>query len=86
MEARRDEVILMYCTTWCGDSRRAKRALSERGVPYRWIDIETEPDAAERMLELNGGVWKMPTMLFPDGTVLVEPSNNQLLQHLERAA
>ena len=86
MGTARDDTPVLYGTTRCGDCRRVKRVLKERGVPYRWMDIETEPDAAERMLELNGGVWKTPTLLFPDGTVLVEPSNSQLLQHLEAAA
>ncbi len=81
-----DETILMYGTTWCGDCRRVKRVLSERGVQYRWIDIETEPGAAERMLELNGGLWKTPTMILPDGKVLVEPSTSQLLHALEDVA
>ncbi len=82
----KEETILMYGTTWCGDCRSVKGVLKDHGVPYRWIDIETEDGAAERMLELNGGLWKTPTLVLPDGTVLVEPSTSRLVQVLEAAA
>jgi mycoredoxin len=81
-----DETIIMYSTTWCGDCRRAKRVLDERGVSYRSIDIEKEPGTLETMMELNGGTQSVPTILFPDGSVLVEPSNRELAAHLDRLA
>ncbi len=81
-----EDIVVMYGTMWCGDCHRAKRVLDGEGVPYRWIDIETEQGAEERMLELNGHIWKVPTILFPDGTVLVEPSTSRLQQHLEAVA
>ena len=45
-----EDTVLMYGTTWCGDCHRAKRVLNAAGVPYRWIDVETEEGAEERML------------------------------------
>ena len=68
----------MYATTWCGDCRMAKRVLDEEGAPYTWVDIDHEPDAARRVLELNGGMRSVPTIVFEDGRVLVEPSRNVL--------
>jgi mycoredoxin len=82
----KDETIVVYGTSWCGDCRRSKRVLDGRGVPYRWIDIEAEPGAEERMLELSGGLRRVPTILFPDGSVLVEPSNGELTAKLEGRA
>ena len=81
-----DKAIIMYGTTWCGDCHRSKRVFDERGVAYRWVNIETEPEAAARMMELNGGRQSVPTILFPDGSVLVEPSNRELAQHLDATA
>ena len=70
--------ITMYSTTWCGDCRRAKRVFAALGVPYIEINIE-EDEAAEALVEqINDGMHSVPTILFPDGTVLVEPRYDQL--------
>ena len=70
--------ITMYSTTWCGDCRRAKRVFDAFGVPYVEINIE-EDEAAEALVEhINAGMHSVPTILFPDGTILVEPRYGQL--------
>ncbi len=76
----------MYGTTWCADCHRSKRVLEDLGVPYQWINIEKEPDAADRMMELNGGRQSVPTILMPDGSVLIEPSNTELSRRVEELA
>lgn len=53
--------IRMYTTTWCGDCRRAKSFLRERGVTFEEINIETTPGAAELVMEKNQGRRKVPT-------------------------
>lgn len=70
--------VVVYGTTWCGDCRRAKKALERRGVDYAWIDLEKTKGARDEMLRLNGGDRRVPTMLFPDGSVLIEPNNQEL--------
>lgn len=70
--------IFMYTTPWCGDCRRAKRVFAARGVPYTEIDIERDEAAAEQVTRVNHGSRSVPTILFPDGSVLVEPSNSAL--------
>ena len=79
----------MYSTTWCGDCRRAKRVFADFGVPYREVNIEDDDDAAELVQTLNNGMRSVPTIVFPDGGVLVEPSNAALaavLAHYASAA
>jgi mycoredoxin len=68
----------MYTAAWCGDCRLAKHVLDAKGVAYELIDIETVPGAAELVQKINGGYRTIPTILFPDGRVLVEPSRRQL--------
>lgn len=51
----------MYTTSWCGDCRRAKRFLRERGVAFREVNIDEEPDAEELVLRVNQGHRKVPT-------------------------
>jgi mycoredoxin len=74
----RDNEILMYTTSWCGDCRRAKRVFSALGVPYAEIDIDSQPEAAEHVMSLNNGMRSVPTIVFGDGTILTEPSNRVL--------
>jgi len=64
--------IKMYATTWCGDCRRSKRWLTEHNVPFENIDIDQDEDAAAVVAQLNNGARSVPTILFPDGSVLVE--------------
>ncbi len=53
--------ILMYSTSWCGDCRRAKQFLKERGVAYREINVDEDPDAEDLILKVNDGRRKVPT-------------------------
>lgn len=53
--------ILMYSTSWCGDCRRAKQFLNERGVAFREINVDEDPDAEELILKVNYGRRKVPT-------------------------
>jgi len=44
----------VYSTTWCGDCRRLKRILADRGVAYNEIDIDADPAAADRLVANTG--------------------------------
>ena len=70
--------IKMYTTTWCGDCRMAKRWFDAHDIPYDAINIETDEHAAAEVLRLNRGMRSVPTIVFPDGSVLVEPSAREL--------
>jgi mycoredoxin len=70
--------IKMYATTWCVDCRMAKRWFDAHGIPYEYINIERDEHAAAEVLRLNRGMRSVPTIVFPDGSVLVEPSARQL--------
>ena len=81
-----EDAIVVYGTAWCGDCRRAKKLLERRGIDYAWVDIEEQKGAKEDMLRLNGGDRRVPTLLFPDGSVLVELSNAELGAKLDGRA
>ncbi len=72
------EKIKMYATTWCGDCRFAKRWLDAHGIPYEYINIEEDESAAEIVVRVNKGARSVPTIIFPDGSVLVEPTAREL--------
>jgi mycoredoxin len=73
--------VTMYSTTWCGYCHRLKTQLDSAGIGYTVVDIEDHPDAAGVVEQLNGGNQTVPTVVFPDGSALTNPS---LLQVRER--
>jgi glutaredoxin len=70
--------ITMYGTLWCPDCHRAKAVLKRLGVSFTEIDIDRNKEGRQVVLEKNGGKQVVPTILFPDGSILVEPSNDEL--------
>jgi thioredoxin reductase (NADPH) len=83
-----DDLIKVYGAAWCGDCRRAKRFLADQRVSYEWHDIEHEPDLIDLVHEKNDGKNIIPTIVFPDGSHLAEPTNEELANKLglERTA
>ncbi|HMO58278.1 MAG TPA: glutaredoxin domain-containing protein [Roseiflexaceae bacterium] len=75
--------ITMYGTPWCGDCRRVRRLFDEHQIGYSYIDIEQDDKARQYVIDVNRGNQSVPTIIFPDGSVLVEPSNSTLKQKLE---
>ena len=73
----------MYSADWCGDCRRSKRLMDSLNVEYTIIDVEADPSASEKVIEINGGQRSIPVIVFPDGTQMTEPSDNDLKAKLE---
>ena len=74
--------IVVYGAFWCPDCRRSKQFLGEHRIPYQWVNIEEDADAERRVIEMNDGRRIIPTILFSDGSQLVEPSNAELATKL----
>ena len=72
----------MYTTTWCGYCHRLKRQLERAGVDLTEVDIEADPAAAAMVELVNDGDQTVPTMVFPDGSTLTNPSMNEVLAKL----
>jgi mycoredoxin len=73
-----DQKIIVYGTSWCGDTRRALRWLDQNQVVYEWVDIDKDMEARKFVEKTNRGYRSVPTILFPDGSLLVEPSTVEL--------
>ncbi len=73
-----DNKIIIYGTTWCPDCIRAKRVLNDKSVMFDWIDISNNEEARAYVEKVNKGSRSVPTIVFPDGAVLVEPSTRVL--------
>jgi mycoredoxin len=77
------EKTVVYGTRWCGDTRRALKVLDKRGTEYTWINIDNDPAGEEFVKKTNQGNRSVPTIVFPDSSILVEPSNQVLEEKLD---
>jgi thioredoxin reductase (NADPH) len=67
---------------WCPDCRRSKKFLGENFIPFNWVDIEEDKSGEAFVTEKNNGKRIIPTIVFEDGSFLVEPSNAELAKKL----
>ncbi len=72
----------MYGAPWCPDCRRAKQFLAEHRVEYRWVNVDDDGEALRTIEALQNGGHTIPTIVFPDQSVLLEPTNEALAQKL----
>jgi mycoredoxin len=75
--------ILVYGVRWCGDCKRALRIFNERQIEIEWIDIDQDKEGEAIVKAANNGNRSVPTIIFPDDSKLVEPSNQLLVEKLE---
>ncbi|MFI7244185.1 mycoredoxin [Streptomyces qinglanensis] len=74
--------VTMYSTTWCGYCRRLKGQMERAGIAYTEINIEQDPESATFVEKANGGNQTVPTVLFPDGSTLTNPSLAQVKERV----
>ena len=70
--------LTMYSTPWCGYCQRLKAQLGRAGIEFDEVDIEQDQSAALFVETVNGGNQTVPTVVFPDGTALTNPSLKQI--------
>lgn len=63
--------IVMYCTRWCPDCKKARAWFAERGIPYTEVDITSTPGAGAQVEQWAGGNRTTPTFDI-DGTIIVD--------------
>jgi mycoredoxin len=78
-----EQIIIFYATKYCPDCYRARKTLDARSIAYKYVDINRDPEARAYVEQVNHGNRSVPTILFPDGEVLVEPSNSTLNAKLD---
>ena len=74
--------IKLYGTDWCSDCKRSKKFLGEQRIHYKYINIEENMKGQAYVRELQKGGLTIPTIVFEDGSVLIEPSNAELAAKL----
>jgi mycoredoxin len=80
--------VTMYTTDWCGYCVRLKKLMQREGIAFAEVNIEHDAQAADLVMQANGGNRTVPTLLFADGSALTNPSIDQVkarLGHLSEA-
>lgn len=74
--------IIFYGTRWCLDCKRSMKILNRYEIEYHYVDIDKDPDGKAFVQKVNNGNRSVPTIVFPDGEILVEPSREVLKRKL----
>ncbi|HJQ88822.1 MAG TPA: glutaredoxin domain-containing protein [Propionibacteriaceae bacterium] len=78
MDVMTAELPTVFTTQWCGYCMRLKSQLSRAGIEFHEIDIEDRAEGAELVAQLNDGDLTVPTVVFRDGSALINPSAAQV--------
>lgn len=70
--------IVIYTTEYCSDCLRAKKFFEVNNIPYLRVGLEGNAEATEFVMKINNGYRSVPTIIFPDGSILVEPDWDEL--------
>ena len=70
--------IVMYTMEYCGDCKRAKAFFEENHIAYLKVGLEGNEEAVRFVTTINNGCRSVPTIIFPDGSILVEPNQEEL--------
>lgn len=74
--------ITVYGTDWCSDCMRSKRYFTAHNLEFDFIDVEADPCAEDEVRRLQGGGRRIPTVVFADGTHLIEPTHQEIGEKL----
>ncbi len=77
-----EPLITIYGAEWCGDCIRTRRFLNKFNISYQWINIDRDKEGERIVLRVNNGMRSIPTIIFQDGSMLIEPSTDRLAQKL----
>jgi len=72
----------LYGASWCADCKRSRDFLDSKNITYNYVDIDQDPEAVNEVAKINHGLKSIPTIIFSNGEVLVEPSNAELAKML----
>lgn len=78
--------IVMYATEYCPDCHRAKAFFETNNIEYLRVGLEENKEATEFVVNINNGSRSVPTIIFPDGSVLVEPGWRELKEAIKKIA
>lgn len=75
--------VEFYGADWCSDCRRSKSLLIRMKVDFEYHDVSTNSEDTRRAKEISGKT-NIPVIRFGDGTFIIEPSDEVLIEELRK--
>jgi mycoredoxin len=82
MDEQSSNKITLYTYRWCAHAISVEHFLKMNDIPVERISVDGDDEAREELIALNGGYASVPTLIFPDGSKLTEPSHAELRHKL----
>ena len=82
---RQPNEIVMYSVDWCPDCKRAKFFFKRNNINVLEVNVDNDEKGATFVREINSGTRSVPTIIFPDGSIMIEPSNEELSEKFSKS-
>ncbi|MBI5842267.1 MAG: NrdH-redoxin [Chloroflexi bacterium] len=82
---RQPTEIVMYSVDWCPDCKRAKFFFKRNNINVVEVNVDNDEQGAAFVREINSGTRSVPTIIFPDGSIMVEPSTEELAEKFSKS-
>jgi len=77
--------IIVYGHDLCGLARLLAEKLQQYEIDHEWRDVRKgNPEFKEELKKLASGFLSVPTVVFPDGNVLIEPRPDEVLEYINK--
>jgi mycoredoxin len=83
--SRQPTAIVMYSVDWCPDCKRAKFFFKRNNIAVIEVNVDDDENGAAFVREINAGARSVPTIIFPDGSIMVEPSTEELSEKFSKS-
>jgi len=83
--SRQPTEIVMYSVDWCPDCKRAKFFFKRNDINVIEVNVDNDEQGAAFVREVNSGSRSVPTIVFPDGSIMVEPSTQELSEKFSKS-
>jgi mycoredoxin len=84
MAEQSNKKIILYAHPACPSVYPVQGVLKQAEAEYEYINIYEDYAAREHVREINSGYESVPTLVFPDGSTLTEPSESHLRRKLQQ--
>ena len=74
--------IVLYTANWCAHARSVEGFLKRNGITHDLVNVDRDDEARQKLIVINDGFASVPTLVFPDGTILTEPSFREIREKL----
>lgn len=83
MDTGKKEAVVLYGRPACPGVPPARAILRRADTEFVYVDISRDVAGRQHVREINNGYESVPTIVFPDGSTLTEPSQAALKRRLE---